>query len=154
MDDRPDVEEALALLERKRVLVLATVDGARPAMRPMTILRHEGSFYTLTSSGSPKISQIRLDPRCQLFTILSEGGNSGFIRMDVHALEIQDPVMKRVLYGLAPYAPQYWSGPDDPGFCLLRLDPSGMDVMMPGDECCRRVDLGGQGVEGGNPNPV
>jgi general stress protein 26 len=128
------------------VISLATCLGNRPAVRPMTILRLEGGFYTLTFCDSRKVSQIRANPRCQMFLGLADGENSGFVRADCTAVEVVDRNLKERLYEAASYAHQFWSSAADPNYCLLRLDIDAVDLMRPGDMYTAPIEMDGCGT--------
>jgi general stress protein 26 len=141
---KPTLEEALGCFGSRTVISLATCLGNRPAVRPMTVLRLEGGFYTLTFCDSRKVAQIRANPRCQMFLGLADGEDSGFVRADCTAVEIVDEGMKEKLYRAADYAHQFWSGASDPNFCLLRLDIDVIELMRPGDMYAASIEMDGR----------
>lgn len=128
------LEEVLALFEEKSSVMLATVAGDRPAVRPMTLMKVDGELFMLTEAGSPKIHQIGENPRCLVYRQLSDGKYNGFINLDCTAAEEPDPGSRKRLYERAAYASSYWSSPEDPKLCILRLSPSGGRIMLPGEE--------------------
>lgn len=138
------LEDVLAMLGETRVVILATVAGfgneTRPAARAMTLRQFEGALYMLTFPDSPKVAQIRANPRCLVYSDLHEGKESGFVRLDCTAAESADPDERRRVFESSPYAGSFWSSPEDPGFCLLRLTPVGGDVMRPGEMWAEDID--------------
>lgn len=134
------MDEVLALLEETSPVLLATVAGDRPSARTMTLKKLGGGLYMLTEAGSPKIVQIRQNPRCLVYRQLSDGKYNGFISLDCLAGEVNDPDLKRQVYASASYASTYWSSPDDPKLCLLRLTPTGGRILPPGEECTSGIE--------------
>jgi general stress protein 26 len=126
-------EDALGMLGEKKVVILATCSGNGPALRPMTILLHGGAAYMLTFSGSPKVAQIVRSPACQVYADLADGDDSGFVRLSCRAEIVSDGSIRSALFESAPYAKTFWKSPEDESFCLLRLVPTGGDVMKAGE---------------------
>jgi len=134
------LSDVLDLFDECTPVMLATVDGDRPSARPMTLVKVDGELFMLTQAGTPKIGQLRANPRCVVYHGLSDGRFNGFISLDCTAAEEPDPGERSRLYGRAPYAPTYWKSPDDPSFCLLRLVPDGGRVMLPGEDFAAKVE--------------
>jgi general stress protein 26 len=132
--------EVIAILDETSPVLLATVDGDRPSARPMTLVKVDGELFMLTEAGSPKILQLRANPRCLVYRSLSSGEYSGFISLDCTAAEDPDPAVRRRLYERAKYASSYWSSPDDPKLCILRFSPDGGRIMLPGEECTSGIE--------------
>lgn len=132
--------DVIALFDECSPVMLATVDGDRPSVRPMTLMNSDGELFMLTETGSPKILQLRGNPRCLVYRGLSDGKFNGFISLDCTAEEETSPAERSRLYGKASYASTYWSSPEDPKLCLLRLVPAGGRVMMPGEDFAASVE--------------
>ncbi len=134
------IEDVLAMLDDASFVMLATVAGDRPAVRTMTLVKADGGLYMLTDSGSPKMQQLRYNPRCLVHRDLADGGNNGYITLDCTAEEATDPGEKRRLYEKVAYASNYWSSPEDPKYGLLRLTPTGGRVMKPGEMYAAKIE--------------
>jgi len=134
------LSDLLDLFEECTPVMLATVDGDRPSARPMTLMKVDGELFMLTQTGTPKIAQLRANPRCVVHRALSDDRGNGFISLDCTAAEEPDPAERRRLYTRAAYAPTYWKSPEDPTFCLLRLVPDGGRVMKPGEDFAAKVE--------------
>lgn len=134
------LSDVIALFDERTSVTLATVAGDRPSARPMTLMKVDGGLFMLTEAGSPKLEQLHANPRCLVYRGLSDGRNSGFITLDCTAAEETSPAETRRLYDRSGYASTYWSSPEDPKFCLLRLIPYGGRVMMPGEDFAVTAD--------------
>ena len=133
--------DVLELFDECTPVVLATIEGDRPSAKPMTLMKVDGELFMLTQAGTPKIAQLRANPRCLVYRGLSDGRFNGFIHLDCTAAEETSPAERKRLFGRAPYAPTYWKSPEDPTFCLLRLVPEGGRVMMPGEDFANVVEF-------------
>jgi general stress protein 26 len=140
MEGEMKLEEVVALIEDSSVVILATVNGDRPAARPMTLKKVDGRLYFLTEAGSPKAVQLRKNPRCLVYRGLSDGENNGFINLDCMAEETTDPALRKRLYDSAKYASSYWSSPEDPRYVLLRITPESGRVLKPGEESASGIE--------------
>jgi general stress protein 26 len=107
----------------------------------MTLLVLEGRMYMLTSRNSPKIEQIVRDPVCQIYTDLSSGENSGFVRMSCRAVIVEDQPERDRLFSTVASAGSFWESSADPDFCLLRLDPFAGDLIAPGEMWKRKISM-------------
>jgi general stress protein 26 len=141
MTEKPGLEDALGCSGSRSIVSLATCDGDRPAVRPMTLLRIDGGFCSLTFCDSHKVAQTRSDPRCQLILDLADGDESGFVSADCNAIEVRDGLARERLFSLADYARQFWSGPDDPNCCLLLSDIEGVELMRPGEMYLATIEM-------------
>jgi general stress protein 26 len=132
--------DVMAMLEETSFVMLATLEGDRPAARTMTLVKNDGGLYMLTDAESPKVRQLRGNPRCLVHRELSAGENNGYITLDCLAEEEADPASRKRLYDAVPYAGRYWSSPEDPGYGLLKLTPTGGRVMKPGEMYAERIE--------------
>jgi general stress protein 26 len=139
------LEEAPGCFGSHSVISLATCPISRPEVKPMTVLRMEGSFRTLTFCDSRKVAHIRTNPCCRMFLGLAEGENPGFVRADCMAIEIADGDLKEELHEAADYAHQFCSSAADPSCCLLRLDIDAVELIRPGDLCIASIEMDGCG---------
>lgn len=133
-------EDVLAMLDDSSFVLLATIAGDRPAARTMTLMKVDGGLYMLTDAESPKVRQLRDNPRCLVHRDLSDGENNGYITLECLAEVATDPGERRRLYEAARYASNFWSSPEDPKYGLLRLTPTGGRVMIPGEMYAAKIE--------------
>lgn len=132
--------DMIALFDERSSVMLATVAGDRPSARPMTLMKLDGELFMLTEAGSPKLAELRANPRCLVYRGFSDGTNNGFITLDCTAAEETSPAERRRLFERSGYAATYWLSPGDPKLCLLRLFPDSGRVMMPGEDFAVAAD--------------
>ena len=119
-----DFEKALTILSerfgRDREISLATLEGARPAVRIVDAYYEDGAFYAVTYALSNKMKQIALSPEVAVcgewFTARGIGENLGHVLAEQNA-----SVMAKLRVA---FASRYTGGhvdESDPNTCLLRI---------------------------------
>ena len=100
-----------------QVVFLATVDGDRPRVRPVTLLRKGDDLFTVSRLRSSKVKQIMKNPRVEFaFSVSNAGFNS--IRVECMAEVVNDKKVKAEVY-------------DSPEHDLIRLVPTRFIVIIP-----------------------
>ena len=106
------------------LLSLATMDGARPAVRIVNSYYEDGAFYTVTCALSNKMRQIAANPEVAVcgewFTAQGLGENLGHVR------DAQNAALMGKLR--AVFAEWYSNGhvdENDPNTCILRVRLTG-----------------------------
>jgi len=113
--------------------MLATVDAEGPHVRPVTLIEFDNAYWIETGTTSSKVRQIRDNPNVELCLVFTDGTNSGYIRLAGRAEIVTDGVIRESVSSHTEFFADYWSGPDDPSFTLLRIDPSTVEYMRPGE---------------------
>ncbi len=121
-------------------VVVATVEGTRPRLRPMTLVRHGASFYFATGSGAEKVKQLESNPGVEIILQWKEEPNNGYIRLDGEAIRERDTETIEVLYSQFDYFSKLWKGPDDPTLVVYRVEARGYDYMKPGEWTSVKVE--------------
>ena len=100
-----------------QVVFLATVDGDRPRVRPVTLLRKGNDLFTVSGLKSSKVKQIMKNPRVEFaFSVSNAGFNS--IRVECTAEIVNDKKIRAEVY-------------DSPEHALIRLVPTKFVVIFP-----------------------
>ena len=110
----------------------ATVDGERPSVRPLTMVRLEGRFWILTGTSDAKMVHLNSNPAMELCYLLKEGEFQGYIRAAGTARIIQDEATRERIAEQTEYFKVYWKGYDDPNYTLLEIVMSEIEYMKPG----------------------
>jgi len=104
-------------LENCQVVFLATVDGDRPKVRPVTLMRKGKDLFTVSGLKSAKIRHIIENPNVEFaFSLQDIGFNS--IRVECTAEIVNDKKIKAEVY-------------DSQEHVLIRLVPKRFVVIMP-----------------------
>jgi len=114
-------------------VVLATVEGTKPRLRPMTLVRHGASFFFATGSESNKVKQLESNPQVEIILQWKEEPNNGYIRLDGKAVRETNKETVADLYERFEYLSKLWRGPDDPTLVVYRVEARNYDYMKPGE---------------------
>jgi general stress protein 26 len=140
--DRDDLKkEVWGWLKPAQTVHLATWDGNRPRVRPVSLIFEEGRFWVSTGSGDAKVSQIESNPVFEFSLMLEGEGGTGTLRCSGTAGIVTDPGTKGSMAGRIPFFGQYWETPDDPTFCLVELRVMDVEYMRPGEMVADRFSV-------------
>jgi len=114
-------------------VVLATVEGTKPRLRPMTLVRHGASFFFATGSDADKVKQLESNPQVEIILQWKEEPNNGYIRLDGKAVKETNKETVTELYERFEYLSKLWKGPDDPTLVVYRVEAKNYDYMKPGE---------------------
>jgi len=124
-------KKALTHLSGYSSVILATVDAEGPHVRPVTLIEFDNAYWIETGTTSAKIRQIRDNPKVELCLAFTEGANSGYIRLSGSAEIVTDGAIRKSVSSHTEFFANYWDGPDDPNFTLLRIMPTEVEYMRP-----------------------
>jgi uncharacterized pyridoxamine 5'-phosphate oxidase family protein len=133
MSMHEDAQEALSHLEAENHVYLATVDGDLPRVRTVTVMSWRGGLYFATDSNSDKVSQLEANPNAEFLLPLRKGENTGYVRASCSASKVTDRGLKEELFRAYAFMGKLWDGPLDPHLTIMRLTPSSLDYLRPGD---------------------
>ena len=129
MDKEQVINAARALVRAGRAFVLATVDqqGA-PQTRWMgaALLEEPFTLYMVASANSRKMGQMAANPNAQLAFQTEDFSEVATLSGPCEL--VSDAQTKRRVWDGIPASAEYFAGPDDPGFGVIRLT-------------CRRIEL-------------
>jgi general stress protein 26 len=126
-----EVGQILNHFKETQFVALATVDGTRPRVRPMTLIHLDRRFFMVTSTSSNKVTQIRQNPNVEFTYQFDANGNDCCIRILGKARIIRDKDTKASIAKRIGFFNNYWSGPEDPDFTLLEILPDELQYVAP-----------------------
>ncbi|MBC8463054.1 pyridoxamine 5'-phosphate oxidase family protein [Candidatus Bathyarchaeota archaeon] len=132
--------EVIDKFETLSHVVIATVAGTKPRLRPMTLVRHSASFYFATGSDAEKVKQLESNPMVEIILQWKEESNNGYIRLDGKAVKETDVETITELYNRFEYFSKLWKGPDDPTLVVYRVEAKGYDYMKPGEWASIKIE--------------
>ena len=112
-------------------VALATFDGMRPRVRPMTLIHLDRRFWMVTSTSSNKVTQIKQNPNVEFTYQFSENDQDCCIRILGKAKIIEDSSTKTSIAKRIGFFNEHWSSPEDPDYTLLELVPDEMQYVSP-----------------------
>ena len=127
-------DEVGRILDRFRdtqFVALATFDGTRPRVRPMTLIYLDRRFWMMTSTSSSKVTQIRQNPNVEFTYQFSDNDEDCCIRILGKAKIIKGKNMKTSIAKRIGFFSDYWAGPEDPDYTLLEILPDELQYVSP-----------------------
>ncbi len=121
------------VLQGESTVYLATSEAGFPRVRPVTVVKIEGSLFVLTGTNSRKVEHIRKDNRVELLRMVEHGSSRGYLRISGKAQIVEDIATKKKVAEATTYFQNYWSGADDPNYALVRIEPTRIAYMAPGE---------------------
>lgn len=122
-------EEVIDLIKDAGYGFLATTEGKQPKVRPMMpYLTDEGNLLLALLSHSRTILQIKENP---LVEICYVDRKMCFCRISGKASISTDLEQKGTVWNNVPMLRQFFSGPQDPNFVLVVINPGTIEAMSP-----------------------
>ncbi|MFX0169680.1 MAG: pyridoxamine 5'-phosphate oxidase family protein [Candidatus Hodarchaeota archaeon] len=125
----PTVDEVLGV---DRNVFLATAEGDQPRVRPVTMVKNEGSFYVITGSENAKTHQIRKNAKVEVVTLVKHEEHTGYVRFDAIAKIITDSIIRERVAKATSFFSEYFDSPNDPKYALIHLIPQKGEYLKPG----------------------
>ena len=127
-------QEVWAHLKDSQCVYLATAEADQPRVRPVSLLDLDQKFWIATGTRSAKARQIRRNPNVEFCLPLGGECGNGYIRIAGVASMVTDHDQRQRVGEQVPFITEYWSGVDDPEFCLIRITRVEVEYMPPGAE--------------------
>src|SRR5690554_4599843 len=125
--------EVWQLFQTTQTIYLASVEGDKPRVRPVTMLCLEDRFWVLTGTDDNKIAQLRQNPCIELCLPLQHDENNGYVRISGRAVIVREEGLRRKIADNCDYFHNHWHDTNDPGYTLLELEFTEVEYMKPGD---------------------
>lgn len=126
-----ELGQILNQFKETQFVALATIDGTRPRVRPMTLIYLDRRFWMVTSASSGKVMQIRQNANVEFTYKFDENGEDRCIRVLGKAEIIEDNETKPSIAKRIRFFEDYWSGPEDPDYTLLEVLPEELQYVTP-----------------------
>jgi len=126
-------QEVWGHLQTSQCVYLATAEADQPRVRPITLLDIDEKFWIATDLRSAKARQMLRNPNVEFCLPLSEDCGNGYIRVAGVAGIVKDEGTRIGIGGRIPFLTEYWSGVDDPSFCLIRITRVEIEYLPPGE---------------------
>jgi general stress protein 26 len=126
-----EIELILNRFKETQFVALATFDGMRPRVRPMTLMYLDRRFWMVTSTSSNKVTQIKQNPNVEFTYQFAENGEDCCIRILGKAKIIKDKNTKASIAKRIGFFNDYWASPEDPDYTLLEVLPDELQYVSP-----------------------
>jgi general stress protein 26 len=127
VDPRELPRLARAVLEADRFPFLATVDGDRPRLRPVSPVRTDGfTVYVANLKSYHKTMEIEANPRVELAYLSAEHDQ---VRISGRAERVTDRALLQEIWDANPLLRHYLGSPDNPELIVYRILPERVRFM-------------------------
>ena len=120
-------ELAQAVIRADRFPFLATVDGDRPRVRPVSPVRTDGfTVYIANLRSYHKTLELDVNPRVELAYLSPEHDQ---VRISGQAEVLADPALLQEIWNANPLLRHYLGSPDNPELIVYRIVPEQVRFM-------------------------
>jgi len=118
---------ALKVIAEDKFPVLASIDGDRPRVRPVSPLRNDGfTIWVASMRSSHKTGEIEANPNVELCYMTATHDQ---VRITGVARTINDLAVKRELWDATPLLAMYLGSVENPQFVLYKVEPTRVRFM-------------------------
>jgi uncharacterized pyridoxamine 5'-phosphate oxidase family protein len=133
--------EALAWLSDTVTTYMATTESGQPRVRPVSILWRDDAVWVTSGSSNGKAQQVRRNPAAELCVPIEREDRHGYVRLTGSAEIVTDPEVRERIAGELPFFDEFWDGPDDPRYTLIRVVPHEILYLRPEENLHRALYL-------------
>lgn len=134
-------KEVWSHFEHTQVVFLATTEGNKPRVRPVTLIYFNDKFWITTGTDSAKVKQIKENPNIEFCLLFKEGEYNGYIRCGGLANIIEDSKIRKSVADNTPFFKEYWESVEDPSFTLLEIVIKEIEYIRPEEFEVERLSL-------------
>ncbi len=124
-------EEVINIIDNDHVGVLSTMQENKPHARYMMFFHDELQLYTATNKKTHKVDEIEDNPNVHVLLGFNEKEKK-YVELQGKATLVNDDQLKQKYWNdqLMPWL----DGPNDPEYCLLKIDPEHIDLIEGNNE--------------------
>lgn len=120
------------LFKPVQMIHLATCEGKKPRVRPMSMIHFDKKLWVSTYTGDAKVKQLKRNPYFEFCLLMKKGKYHGYVRGLGRARIIKGRRTRKKVAGAIPFFKQYWKSPDEWSFCLIHLKLKAIEYEAPG----------------------
>ena len=113
--------EIFAYFKQTQPIYLATNDGNKPRVRPVTLIWFEEKFWIATGSSDAKVKQLYSNNNMEFCLPIKDDKNMGYIRGAGIAEIVEDLAERTKIADNIDFIKHFWQDPSDPDFVLLHI---------------------------------
>lgn len=126
-------KEVWSHFDKMTTIFLATCEGRKPKVRPVTMLTIKDKLWVTTGTRDAKTSQLEKNNNIEFSLMFEKGKYQGSIRCAGKAKIVKDMKTKKLIAKSVPFFNQFWKDVKDPNFTLMRMDVKSVEYMKPGE---------------------
>ncbi|MCF7792716.1 MAG: pyridoxamine 5'-phosphate oxidase family protein [Candidatus Cloacimonetes bacterium] len=114
--------EIYSYFKQTQLVHLASVDGNKPRLRPVTLIYFKQKFWFATGSNDAKVKQIYNNNNIEFCLNLKGEKSSGYIRGSGNAHIVKNIKDKILIADNIEFIKHFWQDPADPDFVLFNIE--------------------------------
>jgi uncharacterized pyridoxamine 5'-phosphate oxidase family protein len=132
-------KEIIGYFKQMQPVYLATNDGNKPRVRPVTLIWYEEKFWIATGSSDAKVQQLFTNENVEFCLPIRDDKNMGYIRCAGLAKIVEDIGDRILIAENIEFIKQFWQDPADPDFILLRIELQEIEYLPIGQMLAKRM---------------
>ena len=125
------IRDALSHFQDFQHVVLGTIDGDSPRVRPVTLIYLDSKFWVMTDTNSEKVKHIRRNPRVEFCMVFTENDADCCLRVSGVANIVTDKEAKARIANYCDFFHKHWQSVNDPNYTLLEIHPTDIIFVSP-----------------------
>lgn len=114
-------QEVYKYFQQTQPVHLASVDGNKPRLRPVTLIWLAEKFWVATGSGDAKVKQIYQNGNVEFCLTIRDQKSTGYVRGAGIAEIVENPADKKMIMENVEFIRHFWQDASDPDFILLQI---------------------------------
>jgi len=131
MNKAEAIKNALSHFQDFQYMVLGTINGNSPRVRPVTLIYLDSKFWVMTDTNSEKVEQIRRNPNVEFCKVFSENNVDFCLRVSGVANIVMDLEAKTKIANYCDFFYKHWQSVNDPKYTLLEIHPTDIIFVKP-----------------------
>ncbi|OLS32656.1 MAG: hypothetical protein HeimAB125_06610 [Candidatus Heimdallarchaeota archaeon AB_125] len=125
------IEDVIDYFKTQPLMYLATIDGDKPKVRPMTLIYHKDTCWFVSIAGRKKIKELEANSFVEFAINPQDREDMSTIRGTGKTILIDDAEIRQDLANAIPWFDGYWESAEDPRFYLYKIDLEKISVQIP-----------------------
>jgi uncharacterized pyridoxamine 5'-phosphate oxidase family protein len=134
-------KEIFAYFKQTQPVYLATNDGNKPRVRPVTLIWFEEKFWIATGSSDAKVKQLHSNNNLEFCLPVKDDKNKGYIRGAGIVEIVEDLAIRTKIADNIGFIKQFWQDPSDPDFILLHIELLEIEYLPIGQMLANRMKI-------------
>jgi len=134
-------KEIIAFFKQTQPVYLATDDGNKPRVRPVTLIYFDKKFWIATGSGDAKVKQVYTNENMEFCLPIKDDKNMGYIRGAGIAEIVEELDDKKKIAENIEFIKHFWQDPADPDFILFHIQLQEIEYLPIGQMLATRTKV-------------
>lgn len=136
-----DLQKVFTHFKQIQPVFLASVDGKKPRVRPVTLIYFAKHFWFAAGSGDDKVAQIYNNENIEFCLTLKGDKSTGYIRGAGKAVIVEDLQEKIMIAENIDFIKHFWQDPADPDYTLFKIELQEIEYLPIGEMIATRKSI-------------